>query len=98
MNARHDARRCQIVSAPRHCAIARTTSVRAALLWSPTDAFDLTLAYNYAYSKGVGGNIDNNSFKGGPSPLDPRRLLRATGDYERSLPTLEPWNRRPQAA
>lgn len=77
---------------------ARTTSARAAVLWSPTDAFSLTLAYNYAYSKGVGGNIDNNSFKGGPSPLDPRQTLRPTGDYERSLPTLEPWERRSQLA
>jgi len=77
---------------------ARTTSARVAALWSPTDAFSLTLAYNYAYSKGVGGNIDNNSFKGGPSPLDPRQILRPTGDYERSSPTLEPWDRRSQLA
>lgn len=77
---------------------ARTTSARAAMLWKPTDAFSLTLAYNYAYSKGVGGNIDNNSFKGGPSPLDPRQIHRPTGDYERSSPTLEPWERRTQLA
>ncbi len=77
---------------------AKTDSVRAALLWEPTDAFSMTLAYDYAHSEGVGGNIDNNVFKGGPSPLDPRVVLEPTGDYERSIPMLEPWSRRTQLA
>ncbi|WP_218667937.1 TonB-dependent receptor [Sphingopyxis sp. KK2] len=77
---------------------ARTTSARASLLWEPTDDLSVNLAYNFAKSRGNGGNIDNNAFAGGPSPLDPRRTLEATGDYERSVPTLEPWERRTQLA
>ncbi|WOF42527.1 TonB-dependent receptor [Sphingopyxis indica] len=77
---------------------ADTTSARAALRWEPTEDFSLSLAYNFAKSKGVGGNIDNNSFEGGASPLDPRIQLEATGDYERSIPMLEPWKRRTELA
>lgn len=77
---------------------ADTTSARAAVRWEPTDAFSLGIAYNFAKSKGVGGNIDNNSFEGGASPLDPRIQLEATGDYERSIPMLEPWKRRTELA
>jgi len=77
---------------------AKTTGARAAFMWKPTDAFSLNLAYNYARSRGVGGNIDNSRFPGGPSPIDPRRTLQPTGEYERSLPSLEPWSRRSQLA
>lgn len=75
-----------------------TTSARAAIRWEPVDDFSVGLAYNYARSKGVGGNIDNDSFAGGASPLDPRIQLEATGEYERSLPMLEPWKRRTELA
>lgn len=74
----------------------KSTSARAAFLWRPTAKFNLELAYNYAYAYGHGSNIDNNAFRGGPSPLDPRQVLRATGEYERSIPTLEPWKRQTQ--
>lgn len=77
---------------------ARTTSARVSLLWEPTDNASISLGYNFVKARGDGGNIDNNSFEGGPSPLDPRRTLEATGDYERSVPTLEPWERRTQLA
>lgn len=77
---------------------ADTTFARAAIRWEPTDDFSVGLAYNFAKSKGVGGNIDNNSFDGGASPLDPRIQLEPTGDYERSIPMLEPWNRRTELA
>jgi outer membrane receptor protein involved in Fe transport len=76
----------------------KETSWRAAFRWEPTNKFNLQLAYNYAFSNGYGSNIDNNSFQGGPSPLDPRRILRPTGEYERSIPTLEPWKRQTQLA
>jgi outer membrane receptor protein involved in Fe transport len=77
---------------------AETTSARAALRFEPTDAFSMTLAYNYSYAKGVGSNLDDPTFEGGPSPLDPRITLRGTGRYERSLPMLEPWERRSELA
>jgi outer membrane receptor protein involved in Fe transport len=75
-----------------------TTSGRAAFLWKPTDRFTLNLAYNYSWVNGNGGPIDNPTYEGGPSPLDPRRILAATGEYERSLPTLEPFSRRSELA
>lgn len=75
-----------------------TTSGRAAFLWKPTDKFTLNLAYNYSWVNGDGGPLDNPTFAGGPSPLDPRRTLVATGDYERSSPTLEPFARRSELA
>ncbi|KGB53070.1 TonB-dependent receptor precursor [Sphingopyxis sp. LC81] len=77
---------------------ADTTFARAAIRWEPSDDFSVGLAYNFAKSKGVGGNIDNDSFGGGPSPLDPRIQLEPTGEYERSVPMLEPWNRRTELA
>lgn len=77
---------------------ARTTSARAALRWEPVDDASVSLSYNIVKARGVGGNIDNNSYAGGPSPLDPRRTLEATGNYERSVPTLEPWERKTQLA
>lgn len=75
-----------------------TTFARAALRWEPTDDFSIGLAYNFAKSKGVGGNIDNSGYEGGPSPLDPRIQFEPNGDYERSVPMLEPWKRRTELA
>jgi iron complex outermembrane receptor protein len=77
---------------------AKSTSARAALLWEPSPEFSFNAAYNYVKARGDAGNVDNNSYEGGPSPLDPRRTLAATGDYERSVPTLEPWDRETQLA
>lgn len=77
---------------------ARITSARAAFLWEPLDDASISLGYSIASARGIGGNIDNNAFSGGPSPLDPRRTLAPTGDYERSIPTLEPWERKTQLA
>lgn len=77
---------------------ADTTFARAAIRWEPTDDFSVGIAYNFAKSKGVGGNIDNDSFEGGASPLDPRIQLEPTGEYERSIPMLEPWKRQTELA
>lgn len=76
----------------------KTVSARAALRWQPTAELEVQLAYNYAHAEGRGSYTDNPTFTGGPSPLDPRQTLRPTGEYERSLPTLEPWSRRTQLA
>jgi outer membrane receptor protein involved in Fe transport len=70
-----------------------TSSARVEFLWKPTDKLSLTAAYNYSYVRGDGGPIDNNVYPGGPSYLDPRITLHATGDYQRSLSTLEPFDR-----
>lgn len=72
---------------------ATTSSARVALTWRPTEALTVDAAYNYAKSEGNGGPVDNNSYRGGVSPLDPRRTLVGTGDFERSSPTLEPFSR-----
>lgn len=71
----------------------RTTTLRAALLWEPSDVFNMTAAYNYSKLEGNGGNADNNAYAGGPAPLDPNITYAATGDYERSLPMLQPYHR-----
>ena len=76
----------------------KTTAVRGAAHWKPSDRFDLQLSYSYAKLKGQGGPIDNAGYEGGASPLDPRVQLGATGDYERSAPTLEPYDRTTQLA
>lgn len=72
---------------------ARTTSVRAALRWEPAKGTTVELSYNYARVKGNGGPIDNSAYKGGAFPIDPRLTIKATGEYERSLPMLEPFQR-----
>lgn len=76
----------------------RTTTLRAALLWQPSDAFSVTAAYNYSRLTGNGGNVDNNAYVGGPSPVDPNTIYAPTGDYERSLPILEPYDRTTELA
>jgi outer membrane receptor protein involved in Fe transport len=72
---------------------ARTTSARAALAWEPSSETEVELAYNFARTKGNGGPLDNNKFEGGPFPIDPRLSTEPTGEYERSLPMLEPFDR-----
>ena len=37
--------------------------------------------------------LDNNKYEGGPFPIDPRLSTEPTGEYERSLPMLEPFER-----
>lgn len=78
--------------------IARTTSFRLAALWKPSDATKVELSYTHAFTKGNGGPLDNSYFAGGSFPIDPRQTIGATGEYERSLPMLEPFNRRTQLA
>ena len=72
---------------------AKTTSARAALLWEPSADVSVTASYNFSRITGNGGPIDNPLYQGGPSPIDPRITLRGTDEYERSLPTLEPFDR-----
>lgn len=72
---------------------ARTTSGRASLVWEPTDGTTAELSYNYAKVEGNGGPVDNRYFDGGAFPIDPRLSVKATGEYERSLPMLEPFER-----
>lgn len=77
---------------------ADTTSVRGALRWKLTDQFEATATYNYARIKGTGGPIDTATYRGGPWPIDPRVTLPATGEYERSQATLEPYERTTKVA
>jgi outer membrane receptor protein involved in Fe transport len=70
-----------------------TTAVRASGLWKPTDQLKLEASYSYARIKGEGGPIDNYTYPGGPSPIDPRVQLAPTGEYERSGAMLEPYDR-----
>ena len=72
---------------------AEIASVKAALLWQPNDRFKATLGYNFAHLTGDGGPVDDFTYGGGASPIDPRVTLGATGEYARSLPTLEPFHR-----
>lgn len=72
---------------------AEIDSAKVALLWQPNDRFKATLAYNFAHLVGDGGPVDDYTYRGGPSPIDPRIMLGATGQYARSLPTLEPFHR-----
>lgn len=71
----------------------RTTAARASILWQPSDAFKLLTTYSYADVYGNGGPTDNQTFGGGPSPIDPRIILPATGEYQISLSTLQPFDR-----
>lgn len=71
----------------------KTTAVRAEALWDVTDKLKLEGSFSYAKYDGQGGPVDNHSYQGGVSPVDPRRTLGATGKYERSSPTLEPYDR-----
>lgn len=77
---------------------ARVSSVRAALLWEPTPETKVELAYNYSYLKGNGAPIETGNYAGGSFPIDPRITVGPAGKYERSIPTLEPWNRRTHLA
>ena len=77
---------------------ARTTSFRVAALWEPSSETKVELAYNFAYTKGNGGPSDNPTYDGGAFPIDPRIAIGGTGEYERSLPMLEPFYRRTQLA
>lgn len=72
---------------------ARTTSARAALLWEPVKGTKVELTYNYARTTGNGGPVDNSEFKGGAFPIDLRLTVKPTGEYQRSLPMLEPFKR-----
>lgn len=71
----------------------KTTAARLSALWQVTDALKLESSFSYAKYSGVGGPTDNYTYQGGASPIDPRRTLAATGKYERSSPTLEPYSR-----
>ena len=70
-----------------------TTAARVALLWQPTAEFKATLAYAYAHVRGNGAALDNYTYPGGPSPVDARRTLAPTGEYEISSSALEPFRR-----
>ena len=76
----------------------RTTAARALILWKPSDAFKLDATYSYALVTGNGGPTDNHTYGGGPSPIDPRVTLPATGEYQASLSSLEPFQRKTQLA
>ena len=75
-----------------------TTAGRIALLWEPTDAFKFSASYNYSEVKGNGAAVDNYTYPGGPSPIDARRTLAATGEYEISSSSLEPFERKTHQA
>lgn len=77
---------------------ARTTSLRVEALWQPATATRVELSYNFSYTKGNGAPVDNPTFGGGAFPIDPRINIAGTGPYERSIPTLEPFDRRTQLA
>lgn len=72
----------------------RTVATRASLLWKPTDEFKLVGTYNYAKISGNGSPTDDSGYVGGPSPIDPRITLPATGEYRISSPSLEPFERK----
>ncbi len=76
----------------------RSTSAKAALRWEPDADTSFELSYNYDYSRGDGSPVDNPTFEGGPWPIDPRLDVEPTGEYERSLPMLSPFNRRTHLA
>jgi iron complex outermembrane recepter protein len=71
----------------------RTTSARTAILWKPNEAFHLTAAFDYSHVYGNGSPTDTSRYGGGSSPIDPRVSLPATGPYEISSPSLEPFDR-----
>ncbi|WP_309645813.1 TonB-dependent receptor [Phenylobacterium sp.] len=71
----------------------RASAARLALLWRPTEALEVTLAFNYADYQGEGGPIANPSYPGGANPLDARVTYPATGDYSAILNTREPFKR-----
>jgi outer membrane receptor protein involved in Fe transport len=75
-----------------------TTAARLSMLWEPTDTFKFSVSYNYAEMKGNGAAIDNYTYPGGQSPIDPRRTLDATGEYEISSSSLEPFERKTHQA
>jgi len=71
----------------------RTTAARASLLWQPSAATKVELSYNYVKMKGNGAPVETGAYPGGPFPVDPRLTIGPAGEYERSVPTLEPWDR-----
>ena len=91
---------------------ARTTAIRAAFTVKPSGPFTLDVSYNYARITGVGGPKDNHTYGGGqlttayfdyyatnpfvPQSIDPSKNHRATGRYEISSGTLEPFERSSQ--
>jgi iron complex outermembrane receptor protein len=75
-----------------------TTAARAMLLWQPSEAAKVNAAYSFAHVNGNGGPVDNHTYGGGPSPNDPTRVLGATGHYEISQASLEPFSRKTHLA
>lgn len=72
----------------------KTTAVRVAARWKPTDAFDVTLAYNRSRINGYGPNMDTPDYHGGTDPLAPSVTYPATGDYEVVMRALQPFVRK----
>ena len=67
-------------------------STRASFVWKPDDKFKFLASYSYSHVKGDGTPTDNYTYGGGPSKIDPRRILAPTGEYEKSIPTLQPYS------
>lgn len=71
----------------------KTTNLRAAARWKPTEKFDVTLAYNSSMLHGLGPNFDTPAYQGGPDPLSPSVVYPRTGEYEVVQRGLQPYSR-----
>lgn len=72
----------------------KTTNVRVAARWKPTDRLDITLAYNRSRINGFGPNVDSPSYDGGSDPLLPATVYPNTGEYEVVMRGIQPFYRK----
>jgi iron complex outermembrane recepter protein len=76
----------------------RSVAERATLLYKPSNEFKLTASITHSELNGNGGPNDNHEWAGGASPIDPRVTLPATGRYQISSSSLEPYTRKTDLA
>ncbi len=72
----------------------KSTTVRAAARWQPTDDIDITLAYNRSRINGLGPVMDSPLYNGGPDPLLPAQVYPDTGEYEVVMRAKQPFYRK----
>lgn len=72
----------------------KSTDVRVAARWKPSDIFDLTIAYNRSRVNGFGPNFDTPEYNGGADPLLPATTYPDTGNYEVVQRGIQPFKRK----